>query len=415
MTGVNISLFFVFISIFIAGVTLMTGIAKLETDTLDREENDYEDEQYEKDRLIYDPEKINIVTREPTIEQLLRRISNEELDLAPEFQRHAGLWNRGAKSRLIESIIIRIPLPAFYIDATNDDKWFVVDGLQRLHTLKLFVNDKTLKLSGLEYLTNLEGKAYDQLERRYQRRIQETQVTVYTIEEGTPVEVKYNIFKRINTGGVPLNTQEIRNALNPGKAILLLAEMANSPEFKKLVNLSEDRIKRMYDRELVLNFIAFKLTSYEEYKHNLDGWLDETLKIVNKISDEQSIEKIKNDFNKAVKLLIELFGLYVFRLEPRIKHQNGPQKNKSINKALFVVWSVIISGLEDCEIEKLKQNKTILKTKYEELIKEDNDFIISGQEAWYANRVRYRFEKTKKSIQGILDTKQETLDTNPDD
>jgi hypothetical protein len=149
------------------GVTSMTELVDFEEEILEEEDN-YEDAQYEKDKLIYDPEKINIVTREPTIEQLLRRINKEELDLAPDFQRHANVWKDDAKSRLIESIIIRIPLPAFYVDATDEDKWLVVDGIQRLFTLKQFVNDKKLKLSGLEYLTNLEGKTYDELERRYQ-------------------------------------------------------------------------------------------------------------------------------------------------------------------------------------------------------------------------------------------------------
>jgi len=96
--------------------------------------------------LIYDPDEINIFTREPTIEQLLRRINEEALDLAPDFQRHANIWKPEAKSRLIESILIRIPLPAFYIDATDEDKWLVVDGLQRLSALKQFMSDKTLRV-----------------------------------------------------------------------------------------------------------------------------------------------------------------------------------------------------------------------------------------------------------------------------
>jgi uncharacterized protein with ParB-like and HNH nuclease domain len=219
----------------------------------------------EKRNFKYDPEKINIVTREPTIEQLLRRIDEDALDLAPDFQRQANIWKDDVKSRLIESILIRIPLPAFYIDATNnlDDKWLVVDGLQRLSALKQFILDRTLKLTGLEYLKELEGKNYEQLERRYQRRIEETQVTVYVIEKGTPIEVKYNIFKRINTGGTPLKPQELRHALNPVKATRFLAKLSSSPEFKKVVDLSESKIKRMEDREFVLGFLAFTLTSYQ--------------------------------------------------------------------------------------------------------------------------------------------------------
>ncbi|MEH2446164.1 MAG: DUF262 domain-containing protein [Nostoc sp.] len=214
-----------------------TGLANEETS--DEEDND--EEQYEKVTFQYAPEKINIATREPTIEQLLRRIDEEALDLAPEFQRQANIWTLEAKSKLIESILIRIPLPAFYIDATNEDEWVVVDGLQRLSALKYFVIDKSLKLFGLEYLKELNNRTYDELERRYQRRILETQVTVYLIEKGTPLEVKYNIFKRINTGGVRLSNQELRHALNPGQATKILANLASLPEFKRVVNLSPDK------------------------------------------------------------------------------------------------------------------------------------------------------------------------------
>lgn len=394
MTGVNISLFFVFISIFIAGVTLMTGIAKLETDTLDREENDYEDEQYEKDRLIYDPEKINIVTREPTIEQLLRRINKEELDLAPDFQRHANVWKNDAKSRLIESIIIRIPLPAFYVDATDEDKWLVVDGIQRLHTLKLFVNDKTLRLSGLEYLTNLEGKTYDQLERRYQRRIEETQVTVYLIEKGTPPEVKYNIFKRINTGGEPLSPQELRHALNPGKAIKLLSKLATSPEFKQVVNLGEKKKMRMDDQEFILGFFAFKLTSYKEYEDGRDLFLTQALAKANNLS-ESELDKLKNDFLKAMITAFDIFGKNAFR-----KLSNKAKKQQPLNKSLFEAWSVNLSQLSDDEINSIKARKQDLIDRFIYYVDNDQDFFKSISQA--AEKVQCRFSTVEKIIQEVL-------------
>ncbi|MEH2109925.1 DUF262 domain-containing protein [Nostoc sp.] len=268
---------------------------------LDDEDND--EEQYEKVTFQYDPEKINIATREPTIEQLLRRIDEEALDLAPDFQRQANIWTLEAKSKLIESILIRIPLPAFYIDATNEeadeDKWVVVDGLQRLSALKQFVIDKSdnrLKLVGLKYLKDLNNKNYDELERRYQRRILETQVTVYLIEKGTPLEVKYNIFKRINPGGVPLFNQELRHAFNPGQAIKLVAKLASFSEFKRVVNLSESKKKRMDDREFVLGFLAFYLISYKEYQEETrDSFLSKALSKINSLSNEEiiNIEKIQ--------------------------------------------------------------------------------------------------------------------------
>lgn len=358
-------------------------------------EEDNGDELYETDKLIYDPDEINIFTREPTIEQLLRRINEEALDLAPDFQRHANIWKEDAKSRLIESILIRIPLPAFYIDATDEDKWLVVDGLQRLSALKQFMSDKTLKLCGLEYLTNFEGKTYDEIERRYQRRIQETQVTVYLIEKGTPPEVKYNIFKRINTGGLPMSPQELRHALNPGKATKFLAQLAISTEFQQVTKLSKLRKMRMDDREFILGFLAFTLTSYKNYqseKRNL--FLSKALSKINNMS-EPELKVIEDNFKKAMVAAWNIFGKNAFR-----KISQHQTKMFPINKALFEVWSVNLSLLSDEQLDILKQQKERLIEKFRNYVDSDRDFLTSISQA--AEKIEYRFMIIEQIIQEVM-------------
>jgi len=388
------------------GVNTMTMLNNPNTelsdeDILDEEDND---EQYEKVTFSYDPEKINIVTREPTIEQLLRRIDEEALNLAPDFQRQADIWNEAVKSRLIESILIRIPLPAFYMDATNEDKWLVVDGLQRLSALKQFVShkndqndksDKKLKLCGLEYLNELEGKTYDELERRYQRRILETQVTVYLIEKGTPIEVKYNIFKRINTGGVPLSPQELRHALNPGQVVKFLVKLAESPEFTQVINLNEPKKKRMDDREFVLGFLAFSLTSYKDYKNETrDSFLSKALSKINNLCEDELIY-IENDFKKAMLSAFEIFWETAFR-----KLSNKSKKKFPVNKALFESWSVNLSQLSKEEIQILKERRQNLIDKFISYVDNDKEFLSSISQA--ANKVEYRFQTIEKIIQEVL-------------
>ena len=359
------------------------------------QEEDNGDQPYEKDKLIYNPEKINIFTREPTIEQLLRRINEEALDLAPDFQRHANIWKDDAKSRLIESILIRIPLPAFYIDATNEDKWLVVDGLQRLSALKQFMSDKKLNLCGLEYLINLEGKNYNEIGRRYQRRIEETQVTVYLIEKGTPPEVKYNIFKRINTGGLPMSPQEIRHALNPGKATKFLAKLARSHEFEQVTNLSDPRKMRMEDREFILGSVAFMLTSYKNYQSETrDLFLTKALSKINNMS-ESELGAIENNFKKAMVAAWEIFDRNAFR-----KVSQKQKKKFPINKALFEVWSVNLSLLSDEQLDILKQHKEQLIEKFRNYVDDDGEFLTSISQA--AEKIEYRFKIIEKIIQEVL-------------
>jgi Protein of unknown function DUF262 len=358
-------------------------------------EEDNGDELYETDRLIYDPEKINIFTKEPTIEQLLRRINEEALDLAPDFQRHANIWKDDAKSRLIESILIRIPLPAFYIDATDEDKWLVVDGLQRLSALKQFMSDKKLKLCGLEYLLNLEDKTYDEIGRRYQRRIEETQVTVYLIGKGTPPEVKYNIFKRINTGGLPMSPQELRHALNPGKATKFLAKLAISDEFQQVTKLSKLRKMRMDDREFILGFLAFTLVSYknsQNIQRNL--FLSIALSKINNMS-ELELQEIEINFQKAMVAAWEIFGKNAFRKISRYQTKKFP-----INKALFEVWSVNLSLLSEDQIDILKRQKEKLIEKFVNRVDNDRDFLISVSQA--AEKIEYRFTIVEQIIQEML-------------
>jgi len=239
----------------------------------------------------FDPTLIRVDTKPTIIDSILKRIRHNEINLQPDFQRKGGIWTDKAQSRLIESILVRIPLPAFYMDATSDDEWLVVDGLQRLHTLDRFVIKNELKLKNLEFLTELNGKTYDDLSRNLQRRIEETTLIVYLIEKGTPSNVKYNIFKRINTGGLPLSQQEIRHALNPGVVNKLLLNLSKSSEFKRATNYSI-RDRRMADQEFVLRYLAFTIQSYNKYKSigDLDSFLNEALVLLNDSSKQKTFK-----------------------------------------------------------------------------------------------------------------------------
>lgn len=346
----------------------------------------------------FDPLKIRVGTRKITIDSILKRIEYNELDLTPDFQRYDNIWTNEAKSKLIESILIRIPLPAFYIDATNDDKWLVIDGLQRLTTLKQFAFEKNLKLTGLQYLTDLENKNYDQLSRKYQRRILETELILSTIEPGTPPAVKYNIFRRINTGGIPLSPQEIRHALNQGKSTKFLAHLAKLTEFTQVTHLDKSKKKeRMIDQEFILGFLAYSIYGYKKYHEfeSRDIFFVETMTFINQMFSDKDFKEIENKFKKSMIAAHKIFGENAFRKIPKKTSRRSP-----INQALFEAWSVTLSKLDDSQIERLKNRRNDLIDKFSELADNDNEFFKSISQA--TEKVEVRFRNIENLVREVL-------------
>jgi hypothetical protein len=339
----------------------------------------------------FDPSKIRIEAKVITLDSLLKRISHNEVDLWPDFQRSNDIWNDKARSRLIESILVRIPLPAFYFDSTNEDKWVVIDGLQRLTTLKRFVLDNKLVLQEMEYLSEYNGIDYKHLPRKFQRRIEETEITAVLVQKGTPDEVKYNIFSRINTGGEPLTPQEIRHALNQGNATKFLMKLAGDDDFKILPKNN----KRMDISELLLRVLAYQIFSLDEaLKYNLDDLLIAALRELNKSSIEDlkyKGEKIK----KCLKVCSRIFGDYAF--QKRRKNQN---RKNPLNKALFETWVVTLMSLSDDELNKLVIKKERVNQRSIDLMEDPRFYtaISSGK----PHSVRYRFQKIDDLVKGVL-------------
>lgn len=362
-------------------------------------ESDIEPEDTSSDEVItkpFDPGLIRVEPKPMTIDLLVNRIRENEIDMMPEFQRRAGIWKEDAQSRLIESLLIRFPLPAFYMDASDEDCWLVVDGLQRLTTIKRFVIDKSLKLVGLEFLSHLEGKTYDDLPRNFRRRISESQVTVYLIEKGTPPEVKFNIFKRINTGGLPLSAQEIRHALNQGPAAKLLEELATSEEFRHTTTFSV-AADRMEDRECVLRYLAFKLSDPKDYTvKDLDSFLNDMMARMNKMSVVE-LNKLKSDFKRTMIAASVIFGNNAFRKKYQLNNQRFP-----INKALFESWTVNLDALSDESITKLMMNRDIVINKFMELMR-DREFEASiSLGTGNIRKVKKRFSSIKDLIAEVI-------------
>ena len=166
------------------------------------------------DQAPFDSFEIRIDRKNLSLEYVLCQIEHDNLDLYPDFRPQMDTWADNTQSRLIESLLLRIPIPVFYFNATNDDKWEVIDGVQRLTALARFVMDeqtlkklnlKRLKLCDLEFLTDLYGKTFDDLDGPDQRRIETTPLDINIIDQNTHPDVKYHIFKRVHADSLRYN------------------------------------------------------------------------------------------------------------------------------------------------------------------------------------------------------------------
>lgn len=344
----------------------------------------------------FNPKDIDIISRTMSLDNIIKRLKENEIDLAPEFQRSMNLWEAKKQSQLIESILINFPLPAFYFDGTNKNKWLVVDGLQRLSTIQNFVVNDSLKLTGLEFLEKLEGETFSTLPRALQRQIEEAQIVAYIINQGTPDEVKFNIFKRINTGGLVLQPQEIRHALNQGTPAKLVAELATYIEFKEATQYVIPSL-RMLDREFITRFVSFYINNANDYKPDLDTFLNKSMGDIKKLSEEEK-DNLKIDFKEAMKLAQKIFGRFAFR-----KVFNVADRRKPINKALFEVWSVSLAKLTKDEKKIIDKNAKLVFKSFIALMNDDKTFEPSITSATGdKTRVAYRFNTINTLIKNII-------------
>lgn len=349
----------------------------------------------------FDPSKIKVTTEKKNIDLLVRRIDHQEIDLAPEFQRRARVWPIHRRSQLIESLLLRIPLPVFYVSADAMDNWAVVDGLQRITTIFDFVKGD-FSLSGLEYLTTLDGLSFADLDRSMKRRIEETELVINVIQPGTPEEVMINIFKRINTGGVPLNGQEIRNALNKGPVRDYLKALASHPSF---VSATDGTISdnRMEGQEMVLRFLAFSMTSYVDYKMTeLDTFLNDAMRKLNQMNDEGRTE-LAESFYRSMNLAQEIFGQQAFR-KPKFDETGEIKAGRNpISKPLFESWSVALSDLNPSGVEAARRAASTIRSHFNELARNDAAFITAiSYSTGSSSRVQKRFSAIEQLIRSAI-------------
>lgn len=342
----------------------------------------------------WDPSLIRVDQRPYSVYQILDMIDQGDLELQPEFQRRR-VWKPQQKSLLIESLLLRIPLPAFYFAADDEGHLQVIDGLQRLSTIHDFVRGKEgrkFRLSRLEYLQSVVGgKTYDDLQGQvWGRRILQSTLVANVVDPQTPSQVKLNIFTRLNKQGTPLSQQELRHAMSGKRSRDFLSELASLDEFHRATGGTLRDSKRMHDIELALRFCAFKINSYKNYSEHdsLADFLTETTKSLDKVGEisDDAMVNLKESFRTSMENAYLIFDVNCFRKRP----------STPINRPLFEVWAHVLSTLNHGQLA--RSSKPLVLAHKQTL--ENRDF----QDAISLNtgdpfRVRTRFETVLKALE----------------
>lgn len=359
----------------------------------------------------FDPESISIDQKSVPMDTLIRRLKQKTIKLNPSFQRNE-VWDDERRSRLIESIMLKIPLPMFYVASDEEGRWEVVDGLQRLSTIRNFIfgspKGQLLVLKDLEFLgTRLNGKTFKDIsedisQQRLVNTIMETEMRFTVINPGTPEAVKRNIFKRINTGGLPLTSQEIRHALYQGPVTDLLIDLVESIEFKEAIGGSIND-SRMGMRELIMYFLAFLVFPRNAYKGSVDGWLSNAMRVINHMPElshknllrifpdgevpeinYKTIEELREKFALAMVRARVLFGDYAFR-----KSLPGNGRKTPVNKALFETWSTILCELSEEDFSCIYEKRHVLLRRYKKILTAE---VLGSMENYYADLLDFSAE-----------------------
>ena len=343
----------------------------------------------------WDPEKIRIHTKHYSLRQVVDMIAEGDIDLAPDFQRHY-VWKNWQRSGLIESLLLGIPLPSFYFNEDSTGRLQVVDGVQRLTTIFRYVTDPTVKLGDVTYLDELKGQGFDDLATLFRRRLNGAQFVAHVIDPQTPYRVKFDIFRRINTGGTPLSAQEIRHCMSKVRSRDFLKKLVNERSFVTATGGALNNHPRMADREVALRFVAFLLYDSEAYAQH--GSFDEFLGYVTDIIDDpesHNLDALRADFSRGMTNCYSVFGEHAFRKWPREATRKSP-----INRALFESWGTVLAKYDKTTIGTASER---LVTCARDMMTDDSEFIasISGSTGTVRN-VRIRLEKVRALVEETL-------------
>lgn len=324
-------------------------------------------------RLVTQPYDLGVKGIADDIEQ-----GNIALDI--QYQRKY-VWDRSKASRLIESLLLNIPIPVCYFAEDENGVYEVIDGLQRLTTIRDFLHD-TFSLSGLPVLSELEGKKFSELAPRDRRRLENRTIRCIVITEDSHPDIKFDVFERLNTGAATLTAQELRNSVYRGPLNDSLRELAQAEYFTNLVGSSN---KRMDLEEVVLRFMAL-VSDLNEYKPPLRQFLNEYMR---NHRHEPVGDELAELFENCCIVAGSILGDSPFRV---------PGSKNLLNKALF---DAVMVPIAHSDHEALRVTGGSVRGALEQLLEDERFQTAIGRATADRQRMIYRVGSFARALRDL--------------
>ena len=304
----------------------------------------------------------------------LRQISGR-----PQFQRKY-VWTDSLASRLIESILLNVPIPPCYLAQDRDYRLDVIDGQQRIFSIYRFLNNQ-LELRGLQVMKQLNGMQFFEIPSQLRRKIVTYTLRCVVVTNDSDPDIKFDVFERLNTNTMPLNAQELRNCISRGPLIDLLGRLSEDREWLRILNRKEPD-RRMRDEELILRFFALRIRGLEAYKTPQKLWLNEVADLGRDFTADH-IEQLESTWKDTI-------GNCLLVFKPEECFRRLPIKQRQVvNRALM---DLTMFSLANIPTDKVKKTASTFYRRFEELL-EDAEFAdLITRSIDHQSRTLRRFE-----------------------
>lgn len=324
------------------------------------------------------PASRDVVTQhyDLVVSSLIDQIGANDIVLRPSFQR-GYVWPNRTASKLIESIVLNVPIPPCFLAQNEEYELDVVDGQQRLETIRRYYQNE-FPLSGLDVLKELNGKRFHQLPNKVQRQIKTHTVRCIMITNKSHPDVKFDIFERLNSNTSSLNAQELRNCIYRGAFNEMLRDLAMEKKWLKILG-RKFADKRMRGEEVILRYFAYRLNGFETYRTPLKNWLNDAASKGKKL-DAEGIAELKANWSKMLANTQAIFDSSEAFRRP---------KSRPINKALFDLVSSSTSVMNHDDIANFKER---FRTDYYDLLENSEFDDLISRAVDHKKRAQRRFQ-----------------------